>query len=53
LYFPEVRSIQSSSFDQRWCGPAAQVRALPFELLAKRDARWKAARGGGQIEGES
>ncbi len=44
LYFPEVRSIQSSSFDQRWCGPAAQIRALPFELLARRDARWKAAR---------
>ncbi|MCA1665897.1 MAG: argininosuccinate synthase [Thermomicrobia bacterium] len=53
LYFPEVRSIQSSSFDQRWCGPAAQVRALPFELLAKRDARWQAARGGAPItEGE-
>lgn len=53
LYFPEVRSIQSSSFDQRWCGPAAQLRALPFELLAKRDARWKAARGGAPTEGEA
>lgn len=39
LYFPEVRSIQSGSFDQRWAGPAAQIRALPFELLAKRNAR--------------
>jgi argininosuccinate synthase len=52
LYFEEVRSIQSSSFDQRWCGPAAQVRALPFELLAKRDARWKAARGGTSPKGD-
>lgn len=52
LYFEEVRSIQSASFDQRWCGPAAQVRALPFELLAKRDARWKAARGGASTAGE-
>lgn len=43
LYFPEVRSIQSGSFDQRWAGPAAQLRALPFELLAKRDARAAAA----------
>ncbi len=43
LFFPEVRSIQSASFDQRWCGPAAQVRGLPFELLAKRDARWRDA----------
>lgn len=53
LYFPEVRSIQSQSFDQRWCGPAAQIRALPFELLAKRDARWKAARGGAPVEGDA
>lgn len=53
LYFSEVRSIQSSSFDQRWCGPAAQIRGLPFELLAKREARWKAARSGAPTEGDA
>ena len=51
LYFPEVRSIQSGSFDQRWAGPAAQIRALPFELLAKRDARMKAGQANGEGDG--
>ena len=40
LYFQEVRAIQSQSFDQRWAGPAAQIRGLPVELLARRDTRW-------------
>ena len=40
LYFPDIRSIQSPSFDQRWAGQAALIRGLPLELLARRDARW-------------
>lgn len=36
LFAPEVRSIKSASFDQRWCAHAAKIRGLPFEVLAKR-----------------
>lgn len=36
LFFPEVRSIISSKFDQRWCAQAAKILGLPFELLAQR-----------------
>ncbi len=36
LFAPEVRSIKSASFDQRWCSHAAKIRGLPFEILAKR-----------------
>ena len=36
LFTPEIRSIKSSGFDQRWCANAAKVRGLPFEILAKR-----------------
>lgn len=39
LFFPEVRSIASSSFNQTMCGPAAHIRGLPYELLAKRAAK--------------
>ena len=39
LFFPEVRSISASGFDQRWCADAARVRGLPFDLLARRKAR--------------
>ncbi len=38
LFFPEVRSIASSSFHQTMCGPAAHIRGLPYQLLAKREA---------------
>lgn len=41
LFFPEVRSIESNSFDQRWCADAARIRGLPFELLAKRREKVK------------
>ncbi|HEQ72455.1 MAG TPA: argininosuccinate synthase [Spirochaetia bacterium] len=37
LFYPEIRSIKSAGFDQRWCGNAAKVRGLPFEILAKRN----------------
>lgn len=36
LFAPEIRSIKSASFDQRWCSHAAKIRGLPFEILAKR-----------------
>lgn len=36
LFSPEIRSIKSASFDQRWCAHAAKIRGLPFEILAKR-----------------
>lgn len=36
LFAPEIRSIKSASFDQRWCAHAAKIRGLPFEILAKR-----------------
>jgi argininosuccinate synthase len=39
LFCPEVRSIDSSGFDQRWCRDAARVRGLPFEVLARRAGR--------------
>ena len=36
LFAPEVRSIKSTSFDQRWCAHAAKIRGLPCEILARR-----------------
>lgn len=36
LFAPEVRSIKSASFDQRWCSHAAKIRGLPCEILAQR-----------------
>lgn len=38
LFAPEIRSITSASFNQQLCGPAAQIRGLPYEVLAKRNA---------------
>lgn len=39
LFFPEIRSLQSRSFNQQLCGPAAQIAGLPWEVLAKRMAK--------------
>lgn len=39
LFSPEIRSIKSESFDQRWCTNAAKIRGLPFEILAKREIK--------------
>jgi argininosuccinate synthase len=36
LFYPEIRSIEASGFDQRWCADAARIRGLPFEVLARR-----------------
>jgi argininosuccinate synthase len=39
LFFPEIRGLQSRSFNQQLCGPAAQIGGLPWEVLAKRAAK--------------
>lgn len=39
LFAPDVRSIKSASFDQRWCAHAAKIRGLPCEILAKRQQK--------------
>ena len=36
LFSPEIRSIKSRGYDQRWAVNAAKIRGLPFEILAKR-----------------
>jgi argininosuccinate synthase len=36
LFSPEIRSIDSKSFNQKMCADAARVTGLPFELLGKR-----------------
>ena len=38
LFTPEIRSIKSRGFDQRWSVNAARIRGLPFEILSKRNA---------------
>jgi len=37
LFYPEIRSIEGSGFDQKWCADAAKIRGLPFEVLARRE----------------
>lgn len=44
LFAPEIRSITSASFNQQLCGPAAQIRGLPYEVLAKRGAAMQNSR---------
>jgi argininosuccinate synthase len=39
LFFPEIRGLQSRSFNQQLCGPAAQIAGLPWEVLAKRKSK--------------
>jgi argininosuccinate synthase len=36
LFFPQIRSISSTHFDQRWCAQAAKIMGLPFEVLTQR-----------------
>jgi len=42
LFTPEIRSIKSRGFDQRWAVNAARIRGLPFEILSKRNAALEA-----------
>jgi len=37
LFFPDVRSISSASFNQKECAAAAHIRGLPYELIARRN----------------
>lgn len=37
LFFPDIRSITSASFNQKECAPAAHIRGLPYELIARRN----------------
>ena len=36
LFSPEIRSIKSTGFSQKMAKDAAQIRGLPFQILAKR-----------------
>ncbi len=39
LFFPEIRSIKATGFDQRKCKDAAFIRGLPYMTLALREKR--------------
>ncbi|MBM4039848.1 MAG: argininosuccinate synthase [Planctomycetes bacterium] len=41
LFTPEIRSIKSRGYDQRWAVNAAKIRGLPFEILSKRNQAMK------------
>ena len=44
LFSPEIRSIKSRGFDQRWCSNAAKIRGLPFEIVGRRANATKKAK---------
>lgn len=46
LFFPDVRSINSASFNQKECAPAAHLRGIPYELIARRNELAGIAQGG-------
>ena len=39
LFFPDIRSINSASFNHKECAPAAHIRGLPYERIARRNQR--------------
>jgi argininosuccinate synthase len=39
LFFPEIRSITSTKFNQTWCKDAAKIIGMPFEMLALRETK--------------
>jgi len=39
LFYPEIRSIKASGFNQQRCADAAFIRGLPYMILAKREGR--------------
>ncbi len=43
LFSPEIRSIKTRGFDQRWSAQAAKIRGLPYELLAARRKKLEAS----------
>jgi len=38
LFFPDVRSIKSASFNQKESAPTAHLRGIPYDLIARRDS---------------
>lgn len=36
LFYPEIRSIKGRGFNQKMCADTAQIKGIPFEILAKR-----------------
>ena len=52
LYHPEIRTLQSKSFDQRLCGPAAVIRSLPYKILAQHGLGGAPAAGGVAVGAE-
>src|ERR671936_165121 len=52
LYHPEIRTLQSKSFDQRLCGPAAVIRSLPYKILAQHGLGGTPAAGGVAVGAE-
>jgi len=36
LFYPQIRSIKSTGFNQKRCADAAFVRGLPYMVLSKR-----------------
>ncbi len=46
LFFSDVRSINSASFNQKECAPAAHLRGIPYELIARRNELAGIAQGG-------
>ncbi|MBX5450958.1 argininosuccinate synthase [Thermogemmatispora sp.] len=39
LFFPDVRSITSASFNQKECAAVAHIRGLPYELISRRNQK--------------
>ncbi len=39
LFYPEVRSIHSKSYNQLWAADAARIRGLQYEILAAREKK--------------
>jgi len=37
LFFPDVRSIKSASFNQKECAAVAHIHGIPYELIARRN----------------
>ncbi|MBV9019246.1 MAG: argininosuccinate synthase [Ktedonobacteraceae bacterium] len=46
LFFPDVRSISSASFNQKECAAVAHLRGLPFQLVTRRNQLAKLAQQG-------
>jgi argininosuccinate synthase len=53
LFAPEIRSITADSFNQQLSGSVAQLRGLPYEVLAKRAARMRWSAVGAQRPGQN